>query len=153
MTVLATYGDNINLMPAFDWTPNSFPLAAPASSSGWFLPSTGQLWDMIANFCGHDVAVIMKEWQTLGRDATWYCSEKVSYDALARINSVMSEIPAADKDVLEIDDEKHKFCSLWASTPYDDESACLIEIGTDGMIECMANWYNADCYTRPILAF
>ena len=41
MTVLATYGDNINLMPAFDWTLNSFPLAAPASSSGWFLPSTG----------------------------------------------------------------------------------------------------------------
>mgnify|MGYP003014448232 FL=1 len=153
MTVLATYGDNINLMPAFDWTLNSFPLAAPASSSGWFLPSTGQLWDMIANFCGHDVAVIMKGWQTLGRDATWYCSEKVGYDALARINSVMSEIPDADKDVLEIDDEKHKFCSLWASTPYDDESACLIEIGTDGMIECMANWYNADCYARPILAF
>ena len=153
MTVQTTYGENINMMPAFDWTLNDFPLTAPASSSGWFLPSTGQLWDLVANFCGNEVAVAMKGWQTISRDATYNCDVTVSYDALARLNSVMSEIPAADKDVLVVDDEDHPFCSLWASTPYDDESACIIEVGSEGLIECMANWYNADCFARPILAF
>ena len=64
MTVRDTYGSNITMMPAFDWTINGFGLTAPATTSGWFLPSTGQLWDMIANLCGGGVASTMKEWQT-----------------------------------------------------------------------------------------
>jgi hypothetical protein len=152
-TVKEFYGDNIAMMPAFDWTLNDFSLPAPTSSSGWFLPSTGQLWDMMANFGGHDVAVHLKEWQTFGYDATWYCSEKVGYDALALFNSVMAQIPIAEKDEMVINDASHPFCSLWSSTPYDDESACIFNLGTDGLIECMADWYDADCYARPILAF
>lgn len=41
MTVRDTYGSNITMMPAFDWTINGFGLTAPATTSGWFLPSTG----------------------------------------------------------------------------------------------------------------
>lgn len=153
-TVSSTYGDTMaDNMPAFDCVLNGFSLTAPAGTSGWFLPSTGQLWDMAANLCGHEVAGFMKEWQTYDYDATWYCSENVSYDALARFNDTMSEIPDEDKDELVVNDSSHPFCSLWASTPYDSESACIINIGTDGLIECMCDWYDADCYARPILAF
>lgn len=153
-TVRSTYGDTMaDNMPAFDCVLNGFSLTAPAGTSGWFLPSTGQLWDMAANLCGHEVAEFMKEWQTYDYDATWYCSENVSYDALARFNDTMSEIPDEDKEELVVNDSSHPFCSLWASTPYDSESACIINIGTDGLIECMCDWYDADCYARPILAF
>lgn len=153
MTVRDEYGERIGLMPAFDLVLNVFTLKAPESSSGWFLPSTGQIWDLMANLCGGGAASIMKEWQDKSTDATWYCSEKASYDALAFINSMMSKIPAADKEDLLINDKNHQFCSLWASTPYDDEAACIINIGTDGLIELMCDWYNSDCYCRPILAF
>ena len=154
MTVKATYGDNIaTMMPAFDLVLNHFPLAAPAASSGWFLPSTGQLWDALANLCGSEVASIMKGWQTYSRDATWYCSEKASYDALARFNAAMSEIPADQKDEWDVIDSRKTYGSMWTSTPYDAESACQFNVGKDGLIECMCDWYDGDAVARPILAF
>ncbi len=155
-TVKETYTDNIaTMMPAFDLVLNHFPLEAPASTSGWFLPSTGQMWDMVANLCGSDVASVMKEWQTLSKDATFYCSEKVSYDVLARFNATMSKISAADKDELHTigSDSYHNYGSMWTSTPYDAESACIMNIGQDGLVECMTEWYDGDCVARPILAF
>lgn len=152
MTVKETYVDNLaEMMPAFDLVLNHFPVEAPASTSGWFLPSTGQMWDMIANLCGSEAATIMKEWQTMDYDATWYCSEKVSYNAIAYFNSMMALVPAADKEEMVIDNDN--YCSMWTSTPYDSESACIMDIGEDGLIECMANWYDGDCVARPILAF
>lgn len=152
-TVKETYVENIEMMPAFDWTLNDFSLEAPVSTSGWFLPSTGQLWDMMVNLCGGEVAALMKGWQTLDRDATYYCSEKVTYDVLGRFNATMSEIPAADKEELFITEDYYTTASVWASTPYDDEGACVLSIGTNGTVECMTNWYDADCIARPILAF
>lgn len=140
------------LAPAFDLVLNQFT-PAPSSTSGWFLPSTGQLWDLMANLCGGEAAALMKEWQTLNYDATYYCSEKVSYDAMAYFNNLMALVPEADKENMVVNDDGHPFCSLWSSTPYDDESVCIVNIGKDGLIECMTDWYNSDCVARPILAF
>lgn len=156
MTVRDTYGESLaQWMPAFDLVLNAFSQAnpAPAGTSGWFLPSTGQLWDMVANLCGDEAARIMQEWQTMDYDATYYCSEQVSYDALARFNACMSEIPDADKEELIVVDTWRNYASVWASTPYDAEAACQMNIGTDGLIECMCDWYNGDAVARPILAF
>lgn len=155
-TVKEHYPDNIaDMMPAFDLVLNQFPLVAPESTSGWFLPSTGQMWDMVANLCGSEVAAIMKGWQTVNYDATYECSEKVTYDVLARFNASMSQIPAADKEELDTigEDSYHNYGSMWTSTPYDVESACMMNIGQDGLVECMAEWYDGDCVARPILAF
>lgn len=140
-------------MPAFDLVLNHFSLPAPASTSGWFLPSTGQLWDMVANLAGGEAAAVMKEWQTFSYDATRYCSERVSYDALARLNASMEKVPAEDKEPFERIDERHNYASVWASTPYDSETACQMNIGTDGLIECMCDWYDGDASARPIIAF
>lgn len=156
MTVRDTYGESLaQWMPAFDLVLNAFSQAnpAPAGTSGWFLPSTGQLWDMVANLCGDEAARIMQEWQTMNYDATYYCSEQVSYDALARFNACMSEIPDADKEELIVVDTWRNYASVWASTPYDAEAACQMNIGTDGLIECMCDWYDGDAVARPILAF
>lgn len=156
MTVRDTYGESLaQWMPAFDLVLNAFSQAnpAPAGTSGWFLPSTGQLWDMVANLCGDEAARIMQEWQTMDYDATYYCSEQVSYDALARFNACMSEIPDADKEELIVVDTWRNYASVWASTPYDAEAACQMNIGTDGLIECMCDWYDGDAVARPILAF
>lgn len=153
-TVAENYGDDLAaMMPAFDLVLNGFPVEAPASTSGWFLPSTGQLWDLTANLCGAEVAAVMKGWQTLGRDATWYCSEKVSYDVIARFNASMEKVPAEDKEELGVITPTKTYGSMWTSTPYDAESADQINIGTDGLVECMCDWYNGDAVARPILAF
>lgn len=158
MTVRDEYGETLAAnMPAFNLVLNNFPAAAPASTSGWFLPSTGQLWDAVANFCGGEVAAAMKGWQTMTRDATRYCTDNtITYNPLERFNAVMAEVPAADKDVQMQVDADHGFASIWASTPFDDESACMFNFGDywgKNLVECMAEWYDGECTVRPILAF
>lgn len=156
MTVRDTYGADISQCPAFDWTLNDFPLTAPAGTSGWFLPSTGQLWDMIANLCGHEVAAVMLDWSTQKLNAGYgYASETVSYDTLERFNRTLSQLSAADKEELFItSSEFYSTCSLWASTPSTaGETACIINIGTKGTIELYEEYSDGDCIARPILAF
>lgn len=154
MTVRDVYKETIETwMPAFDLVLNKFPDKAPENSSGWFLPSTGQLWDVAANLCGSEVAEVMKEWQTYKYDATYYCSETVSYSLIDFFNNMMQHVPDSDKEIMVQDSDREKFCSIWTSTPYDSESANIIEFGSEGLIECMTNWYDADCVARPILAF
>ena len=99
----------------------------------WILQgvSDGGQWDMMANLCGNGVAAYMKEWQALDKDATWYCSEKTDYDVIAQFNSTMSEIPAEDKEELFVTEKYYTTCSLWASTPYADETSCVMNIGTN----------------------
>lgn len=156
MTVRDTYGASIYQCPAFDWTVTDFPLEAPASTSGWFLPSTGQLWDMVANFSGHEVAVHMKSWSTQKLNAAYgYASETVDYDVIARFNEVLSQIPDTDKEELFVtSSEYYSTCSIWASTPSTaGETACIINLGTKGTIELYEEYIDGDCLARPILAF
>lgn len=156
MTVRDTYGASITQCPAFDWTLNDFPLTAPEGTSGWFLPSTGQLWDMIANLCGHEVAAVMKDWSTQELNASYgYATETVSYDTMERFNRSLAQIPTSDKEELFVtSSEYYSTCSLWASTPSTaGETACIINVGTKGTIELYEEYIDGDCIARPILAF
>jgi hypothetical protein len=156
ITVRDTYGASITQCPAFDWTLNDFPLTAPEGTSGWFLPSTGQLWDVVANLCGHEVAAAMKEWSTQALNAGWgYASETVSYDVIGRFNESLAQLPADAKEELFVtSSEYYSTCSLWASTPCTaGETACIINIGTKGTIELYEEYIDGDCVARPILAF
>lgn len=156
MTVRDEYGDRITLCPAFDWTINGFGLQAPESSSGWFMPSTGQLWDLIANLCGHEAAVLMEDWQTKTLNAGYgYATGTVSYDAMAKFNESRSMIAAENKEELFITSTPFRsYCSIWTSTPCTlGETACIINIGTQGLIELYEEYTDSDCVARPILAF
>lgn len=155
-TVLEKYGDTAyDLVPMFYYGAKEFKVAAPESTSGWFIPSTGQLWDALANLGGGEVASKMKSWQTLSYDATYYASEKVTYDVLAKFMEAFSLVPDADKESMSLDKDSSggHYVSLRTSTPYESDSSCIFNIGTDGLIECMAGWLNEDCHARPILAF
>lgn len=154
--MLAEYPDDAaDKVPMFYYGSTEFKVAAPANTSGWFIPSTGQMWDCLANLCGGEVAAKMKTWQTYSYDATYYCSEKVSYDVLAKFMEAFSLVPDADKESMSLDHDASNghYVSLRTSTPYETDSSCIFNIGTDGLIEGMAAWLNEDCHARPILAF
>lgn len=157
MKVVEDYGANLYKCPAFDYTINTFPLEAPAGSSGWFLPSTGQLWDMVANLCGNEVAVFLKQWQTSNYNVyNGYNSETVGYDVIAKFNETISLIPADQKEELFVTDDYYNTCTLWASTSFDPgETACVIHLGgpTKPLIELMCEYIDYDGIARPILAF
>lgn len=134
----------------------------PSTSSEWFIPATGQMWDALANLCGNSVAQQMKGWRTNENDATYYCSSYVYDDPMDQFNSTLSLVADSDRELLETDDNIHNYCSLWTSTRYDESAMDIFEVGkknssgtykNKGLIECMAAWYNGDCYARPMLAF
>ena len=104
----------------------------------------------------------MKGWRTNENDATYYCTAYVYDDPMEIFNSTLALVADSDKELLETDDELHNYCSMWTSTRYDESAMDIFEVGkkhteglykNKGLIECMAAWYNGDCYARPMLAF
>ena len=137
-------------------------MAHPSTSSEWFIPSTGQMWDVLANLCGNTAAQRMKGWRTVTEDATMNCTAYIYDDPMLHFNSTLEKVAEADKELLEIDSDFHNYCPLWTSTRYSEDAMDIFNVGTKhksgnykgkSLIECMAEWYNGDCYARPILAF
>lgn len=157
-TVLETYpGDAIAQCPAFDWTAGiGFGVEAPESTSGWFLPSMGQLWDLAANFGGQEVAEIMKEWQSQDLNILYgYAEENVSYNVIDKVNEVMAKVPADQKEEFAVPSHEsyRKTCSVWSSTfNKGGEGGNLIRFGEES-IELGAEFMDYDAFARPILAF
>ena len=163
-TVLAAYpGDKVKNVPLFDWVTTDFQPAAPASTSGWFVPATGQVWDMIANLGGGEAATYLASMQTSYYDATYYLEIKdISYNVLDAINEKMALVPADQKEELEVTDTFRKSSSIWTSSYYTDDNANIFMVGAGnkigdknsvGVAGSCAYMDSAEAYACPILAF
>jgi hypothetical protein len=152
--ILSSYPDDADYMvPMFYYGSVEFKDAAPENTSGWFIPSTGQMWDCLANLCGSANAAEMKPWRTMSYDATYYCTSNAANNALDMFKKAFEQIP--DADPLSYDtmaSSSRQYVSLRTSSRYEDDSSDIFNIGND-LIECMAAWLNEDCHARPILAF
>lgn len=127
---------------------------APASSSGWFVPSVGQLWDCLANLCSGQVASVLKEGRALSYDFTWYFTQNLGFNVKEKFMEAFANIPDTDKDEILMDDGQ-QYISMRTSTRYDEESTIVFNIGTSdtGLFEGMAAWRDEDCHARAFLAF
>ena len=91
-------GDQIEQFPAIDWITRGFT-AAPANTSGWYLPSSGQVWDLLANFGGEELAQYLANYAGYADDITYNkYTLHLSYDPVAELNSHWSKVPAAMKE-------------------------------------------------------
>lgn len=144
-------------VPMFYYCTTGFPVQAPENTSGWFVPSTGQLWDCIANFCSGEVARNLSSQRTDPYDMTYYFSVNTGEPVLANFMRAFDGVPEADKDPILMNDGNRTPTSvaLRSSSRYDTESACHFNLGTDdkGLIEGMAGWFDEEGHARPILAF
>ena len=157
-TILQTYMGKVAQCPAFDWTTTDFSPAAPSNTSDWFVPSIGQLWDMMANLAGEEVAIHLKNLRSYEYDITYGMDVKLTYDPIAKLNSCMSLVPANQKEDFVISRANYSgsdICELMSSTLYDnsDGCCCIFWLGTKGEFEPLAGWVNDDMVCRPILAF
>lgn len=152
------YYDDI---PMFWYGTTAYPVKAPAGTSGWFIPSVGQMWDCVANFCSGEVAEFLAANQTSNYDFTYYCSKtNLSTSPYEQFAKIFELVPAADKDEMTIPDNgyldrKTATINLATSTRYDDESRVIISLGMEGCttVEGMAAWFDEETHARPILAF
>lgn len=146
-----------DMVPAFKLVKEDFA-AAPESTSGWFLPSTGQLWDMIANFCGDEVAEMLKSYRTITYDVTYERGINATYSVIDKFNEVSALVPDSMKDDLYVPKTEmhHNYCGIWTSTLYDnsDGAACLIYLGNEkGKTFVCGDWVDNPYFVKPILAF
>lgn len=157
-TMLEHYSDNAaTMVPMFYYGTTGYPVAAPENTSGWFLPSTGQMWDCIANFCSGIVAQKLLEARTLAYDFTAYFSEETREPVFENFMRVFELVPDTDKDEMTMNDATGSPTSIAmrTSSRYSTDAACHFNLGTDskGLIEGMAGWTNEEGHARPILAF
>lgn len=150
--------DDFTNHPAFKAVAE-FKVEAPEKSTGWFLPSSGQLWDLAAN---------------LGKLSTYLEDKKDSqedylelhYSANAGTKAVIESIPVENSyatdninnyllplgsycDLIGLTGDIDRF---WTSTCYIEEKARFMSFGTTGFHFGYYN-YTSLYYVRPILAF
>ena len=134
------HGSNIiTMMPGFIGRSTVSGLTfAPATTSGWFLPSTGLVGDMIANR-GGDVASTMKEWQTSGtyRVDYAYCSATVGYDVLVRRTH-----DGEDSAMRKRSWSSRRWCLDILLIHRSDSEAVWVETVRRGTTELYINWYD-----------
>ena len=130
---------------------------APANTSGWFVPSTGQLWDCIANFCSGIVANVLKSDRTLTQDFTYYVSHTVNVNVMGEFMKVFELVPDSDKDAITVNDYTYpsKGIALRTSNRYETDSTIIFNLGTEspGLVEGMAAYRDEEGHARAFLAF
>lgn len=150
-------GEQLAQYPAFDWTLTDFVPAAPAKTSGWFVPSIGQLWDFMANLAGEEVATHLSSLRDYGYDVTYFGFAKLSYNPLEAINAHFAKIPASQKEdlVYSMDRDKMGVCEIMSSTLYDntDGACCTFWLGGNKDFGPFCEWVNSDFVCHPVLAF
>ena len=123
----------------------------PTTTTGWYLPSVGQLWDIFQNL-GCVTALADKDQQTSSLNQnSWSSQSKIS----AAINRWMTYIADENKNVFgnqnfilsssEFNAFRVKAWSWWSS--YNGEN------GEDNIICSSVAKENDDCHVRPVLAF
>lgn len=153
--VLATYpGEESEKCPMFH-AANS--MVAPANTSGWFVPSVGQLWDCIANFCSGPVAAALKSGRSISYDFTYYFSQELNINVMDLFMKPFELVPDTDKDAITQSDVTSgaKAVSMRTSNRYDEESTIIFNLGNDekGLLEGMAAWRDEEAHARAFLAF
>lgn len=144
-------------IPLFYYGTSEYPVAAPEGTSGWFIPSVGQMWDCVANFCSGEVATFLAGQTESTDDFTYYCTQQCETDIpFEKFSAIFSLVPDADKDVVMIPDgSKGNYVSLATSSRYASDSRVIFNLGTNGctLIEGMAGWLDEEVHSFPILAF
>lgn len=159
--ILKAYpGDKILNCPAFDFTTTDFNPSAPEGTSGWYVPSIGQLWDMLAAFGGGEVAAHLKKMRDYASDITYYWQNEtlsLTYNPIEKLNSVMSKVPADKKEEFVISGSRgsSKLCEIMSSSLYNnsDGDVCVFWLYDTGEIEFETDWTNQSYVCRPILSF
>ena len=134
--------DNYPALKAADDYNTTCPVSA--STTGWYLPSSGQWWDIIQNL-GACPALANQDEQTSTQDHDFLWLNQGNVPAT--LNVWMEKIAA---------DSKHVFIStdwFWSSSEYSDDYARDWRVHSRGYVEC--DWYSKsyEHTVRPVLAF
>lgn len=113
---------------------------APETTTGWYLPASGQLYDMLHNLGG------LADWDAATDDDNDF-SWGNQGDVPAALNKWMEAVAPTAKNDFSSDD------SFWSSSEYSDGYARCWRIRSNGKVDCYWNHKGGGYAVRPVLAF
>jgi uncharacterized protein (TIGR02145 family) len=140
--------ENTTDYPASYAAKNSYGVAAPTGTSGWFLPAAGQWFEIISNLGSLATTGISFD----GWDGT--TENMISARVAHSINNRMSVLASSSYDPFEVVTPTGESIYYWSSTEYDNDDALAACFGNDGsMLFATNKAKNVACRVRPIIAF
>lgn len=141
--------------PAFEAV-STFDVDTPKSSTGWFLPSSGQWWDIAENLGGMKEYLSQKRDDDLDYTLTFYyfsgsggvIINKERYFATNNVNSYLSVL-GENADLFSTDG-RTSWC--WSSSEGKSEDARRIDFGESALSITSVHKMDPN-YIRPVLAF
>lgn len=125
----------------------------PASTTGWYLPSSGQWWDILQNLGGSPELADKNEQTSSDKGSPYslvFFWSRLG-DIPAALNKWMEAIPDGNKDTFGESDW------YWSSSEYSDSNAWgwYFRNTPSNFIECSYKLYKDKyyCIVRPVLAF
>lgn len=137
-----TANNNLTTYPAFEAVKN-YSVMAPATSTGWYLPSVGQLYDIFANLGnlpGWDSAT------TNDSGYTWSGQTQL----VNRINACLSPLGTGNYDAFV---PSGSYQAFWSSSVYSKGNVRNWQVHSDGSVQCFASSTAYEYAVRPVLAF
>lgn len=136
--IRATYGgfDNYPAFAAADAYNTSCP--APATTTGWYLPASGQWYDILLNLGG------LADWdaaEAFVGDYSWSLQKSIC----TNLNKWMSDVADAD----QFNDSN----DFWSSSEFSYENARYWNINSSGSVNCYWNSKGMELGVRAVLAF
>ncbi len=133
--------DNFPALKAADDYNKTCPV--PATTTGWYLPSSGQWWDILQNLGGCP-ALEDKGQQTSSDINEFFWPNQ-------------GNIPSALNNWMRVIGDKHRFddypFQFWSSSKFKGTTSRYWVITFDGWLSCRWGNHNFVCGVRPVLAF
>ena len=133
--------------PAFK-SAEEYGVQAPATTTGWFLPSSGQWWDILQNLgSSHDLAQSDQQNSSATEDpdaAGFVWNGNVA----AALNGWLSEVAAEGKSTFD-----ESMMWFWSSSEYSNGYALAWNVTIYGWLKSGHTSKGFRGYVRPILAF
>ena len=127
---------------------NSYGVAAPTKTSGWFLPAAGQWFDIISNLGSlTTTGIIYDGWHGTTENM-------ISARVANSINNRLSVLPAGSYDPFEVVTPTGESIFYWSSSEHSTNDALAACFANDGsMLFATNKSKTATCRVRPIIAF
>ena len=145
---IRTNRGNFDSYPAFkaaDGYNTTCPV--PATTTGWYLPASGQWWDILQNLggCPALADVTQQTSPDIAEEFLW----KSQGDVPAALNKWMENIAVGDKDTF------NNLVSFCSSSEHSKYHTCLLYTSNfQGMVRCIwASKFDGSDNVRPVLAF
>ena len=137
-----TANNNLTAYPAFEAVKN-YSVMAPATSTGWYLPSVGQLYDIFANLGN------LPGWDSATTNSSGYTWSGQT-QLVNRINACLSPLDIGNYDPFM---PNGSFQAFWSSSVYSKGNVRNWQVHSDGSVQCFASSTAYEYAVRPVLAF